>query len=128
MLSALKYHRWGQLPRDFHHPGAVCFTLLAVIDGPALLHHKTETSPILQTPAAARGWRGGVIYHRLAGLCKLQGCVYRLNVQQEHPAKGRGISLQRVTGKKEKEVPFLLDVVHHREPLEEALPQYSLAY
>lgn len=50
VLSALKYHRWYQLPHGFHDPQAVCFISLAVIDGLDLLHHKTGTGPILQIP------------------------------------------------------------------------------
>lgn len=95
LLRALKYCRWCQLPCGFHTPRAVCCILLAIIDGPALLHHKLETGPILQIPPRAHSWKEGVIYGLCRWtLCKWQGWIYRLNVQQEYPAPGWGISLQ----------------------------------
>lgn len=86
VLRALKYHRWYQLPCDCHDPPAVCFALLAIIDVPAVLHHNIKTGPILQISSHAHWWR---LIYGLSGwtLCKLQGWVYRLNVQQEYPAQ-----------------------------------------
>lgn len=52
---------------------------------PDCANHKIKTGPILQISSHAHWWR---VVYGLSGwtLCKLQGWVYRLNVQQEYSA------------------------------------------